>query len=180
MPLIVCPGVHDEASTQAFLQSLPSFPHRLVFPAHRYPAYSPNHVLEWLLPQRRWESGLCFVAFSAGTVGALGAARQLYRSGHQPVRGLIAIDGWGVPLIEPFPVHRLSHDEFTHRTSLLLGPQGGDHFYADPPVAHLELWRSPHRVSGQCVAPSAPQQQTTAAAFLSLLIRRYCRVDPIA
>ncbi|MGF1536417.1 MAG: hypothetical protein ACFB4J_08045 [Elainellaceae cyanobacterium] len=144
----------------------------MVFPAHRQPAYSPQHILDWLLPQPTWRQGVCFIAFSAGVVGALGAARWLHRI-HTPIK-MIAVDGWGVPLIEPFSVHRLSHDEMTHRTSLLLGPWSGDHFYADPPVEHLDLWRSPHQIIGQRVAPASSRQPTTAAAFLTELLHRYC------
>lgn len=170
---VVCPGIHPESVTLAFLQNLALAPSGcFVFPAHRQPAYSPQHLLDWLLPQPMWQQGVCFIAFSAGVVGALGAARRLHRA-HTPVK-LIAIDGWGVPLIEPFGVHRLSHDEMTHRTSLLLGPWSGEHFYADPPVDHLEMWRSPHQVGGRRTAPAYPPQATTAAAFLGELLQRYC------
>jgi len=44
----------------------------------------------------------------------------------------------GVPLVGNFPIHRLSHDYFTHWSSAVLG-SGNDSFYADPPVEHLEM-----------------------------------------
>ncbi len=111
------------------------------------------------------------MAFSAGVVGALGVARHLRRT-CVPVGGLIAIDGWGVPLTEPFPIHRLSHDAFTHDTSLLLGPDGGEHFYADPDVEHLELWRSPRQAQGWIVTGRS-RQRSTAAAFLLTTLGHY-------
>ncbi|MBD2258925.1 hypothetical protein [Pseudanabaena sp. FACHB-2040] len=89
---------------------------------------------------------LFFLSFSAGCLGAVAAARHWYALGGS-VGALFAVDGWGVALAEPFPVYRLSHDRFTHETSALLGSQHTD-FYADPPVSHLDLWRSPHEALG--------------------------------
>ena len=57
------------------------------------------------------------------------------------MKALIAFDGWGVPLVGNFPIYRISHDQFTHWSSELLG-KGDKSFYADPPVEHLDLWRS--------------------------------------
>jgi len=173
MITILCPGMHDEAATASFLRILSPPSPCLTFPAHIQPAYSPHHLVAWLeTHQLPWEQGVCFVAFSAGVVGGLGAARYLWRK-HIPVDGFIAIDGWGVPLFEPFPLHRLSHDQVTHDMSLLLGPHDGDHFYATPPVDHLTIWRSPHQVTGWRTTAQSPPQQTTAAAFLRMLLHRY-------
>ncbi|MEO0408523.1 MAG: hypothetical protein AAF289_14340 [Cyanobacteria bacterium P01_A01_bin.135] len=177
MTILLCPGMHPEAATESFKRSLSSQP-VVTFPAHVQPSYSPQHVVTWLqsgsLPLQQ---GLCIVAFSAGVVGALGAARLLWREG-VPIHTLIALDGWGVPLQEAFPTHRLSCDKFTHQTSLLLGPRSGEHFYADPSANHLQLWRSPQEVAGWRVSQGptgkrATTHRTTAAVFLNELLQRY-------
>ena len=172
--------MHAEAVTTAFARSLqfPSPPS--TFPAGTQPVYSPQHVLAWLRSCAAPSQGLCVLAFSAGVVGALGAVRVLYREGI-PIRAFIALDGWGVPLQEPFPTHRLSHDQFTHYSSRLLdspASSGEAHFYAEPAVEHLALWRSPHQVSGWQVCQDAAEQgpnkrKTTAASFIEELLQRY-------
>ena len=85
------------------------------------------------------------IAFSAGVVGASQLALIWQRLGGQ-VACLIALDGWGVPLWGDFPIYRLSHDEFTYRTSHWLG--GQSHFWATPSVEHLQLWAAPSQVRG--------------------------------
>lgn len=100
----------------------------------------------------------------------MAAARSWQQSGGT-IKALIALDGWGVPLYGDFPIHRLSHDHFTHWSSKLLGA-GLDGFYADPPVEHLELWRSPQTTQGWWEQKSQ-LQQITAVAFLALLLQRY-------
>ncbi|MCU0568633.1 MAG: hypothetical protein MUF49_18805 [Oculatellaceae cyanobacterium Prado106] len=97
-------------------------------------------------PSRIHQVPLFFVGFSAGVVGAIGAARLWHQWGGQ-VQGLAAFDGWGVPLWGDFPIYRISHDAFTHWSSALLGA-GQASFYAEPPVSHLALWRSPETVQG--------------------------------
>ncbi len=188
MYIVICPGIHNPSLTQQFLQGLlPHFANStlqqtelLVFPVDRYPAYSGFHVLHFLQEQfsdtqsaTLLKTPLVFVGFSAGVVGAIGAAwgwRGLGRS----VSALIAIDGWGVPLSGDFPIHRMSHDHFTYWSSALLGA-GTDSFYADPAVAHLDLWRSPQTVNGWWVSPddSATPTLTTAASYLTALLCRY-------
>lgn len=87
-----------------------------------------------------------FIGFSAGVIRAAIAAHLAQGLG-QTVAGLIAIDGWGVPLCDrSYPVYRFSHDSFTHLTSSLLGAPGI--FFADPPVEHLYLWEHPQKVTG--------------------------------
>lgn len=110
------------------------------------------------------------ICFSAGVVGGIGAAWAWQQSGGK-IKALIALDGWGVPLYGNFPIHRLSRDRFTHWSSQLLGA-GADSFYADPPVEHLDLWRSPHTAQGWWVRPER-QQRLTAAMFLNLLLELY-------
>lgn len=186
MSLVICPGIHDRALTQSFTrgllaasETLPSMS-LLVFPAEQYPAYSGLHILHFLHeqlscrhPDRTLNTPLVFIGFSAGVVGAMGAAWGWQASGGT-VRALIAIDGWGVPLVGTFPLHRLSHDSFTHWSSAVLGA-GEDSFYADPGVTHLELWRSPQTATGWwhlSKAATAPIA-TTAANFLTALLHRY-------
>jgi hypothetical protein len=195
--IVICPGIHSPELTQQFLLHLnqPDRPY-LVFPTDRYPAYSALHVFHFLTQQLGVELNPCpiqaktersphsipllFISFSAGVIGAIGAAWSWRLLGGQ-VRAFIAVDGWGVPLQGDFPIHRISHDAFTHWSSALLG-SGEDAFYADPPVSHLDLWRSPHTASGIHVQrsphvlhslDSQPTPLTNAADFLRMLLNRY-------
>jgi hypothetical protein len=160
MKILICPGIHPTdlsdrfvAQLQATGKSLPEF---VIFPAERLPVYSPRHVLGFLSPD------MLVIAFSAGVVGAIGAIRL---RPDKPIRALIAIDGWGVPLAGNFPIHRISHDAFTHWSSALLGA-GQESFYADPPVAHLSLWESPQLAINKTTSQSA-------AEFMTTLIQQY-------
>ncbi|MBE9180386.1 hypothetical protein IQ268_17635 [Oculatella sp. LEGE 06141] len=190
MKIVVCPGIHSLALTQRFLTALAYQPSNiLVFPAESEPAYSPIHILNFLSDALKPpDSGvdnatstvpLVFIGFSAGVVGAIAAARAWQRQGGV-VNAFIALDGWGVPLYANFPIHRVSHDYFTHWSSAWLG-NGEDSFYADPPVEHLEVWRSPQTVHGYWLPPARlatrhPTQRgqlTTAAQFLNALLDRY-------
>jgi hypothetical protein len=184
---IICPGIHDLQLTQNFLEQLQcsetsNLSHRwtqkvLIFPTQDYPAYCAIHILEFL--QRRIDQitvPIVFISFSAGVAGAIGAAWGWQLLGGT-VKAFIAFDGWGVPLYGNFPIHRLSHDYFTHWTWALLGA-GGDSFYADPPIEHLDLWRSPNTCQGWWVHPAAegkPEQRTftTAAQFVTKLLQFY-------
>ena len=194
MRLAICPGIHDPKLTEGFLGSLSlewgveteikakisnpesriSTPVR-VFPAQDYPAYSAVDILQFLCAQEPAEESLIFISFSAGVVGAIGAAWGWQGLGGE-VKAFIALDGWGVPLGGNFPIHRLSHDDFTHWSSALLGG-GGESFYADPPVEHLELWRSPQTAKGWRVCKTTNGRETksptTAAAFLVNLLTYY-------
>lgn len=75
----------------------------------------------------------------------------------------LLIDGWGVPISTQIPCYRLSHDRFTHHTSAWLGA-GMAGFYADPPVAHGDLWRSPDQVWGWVAGRSG--DRISAAAYV--------------
>lgn len=211
MSLIICPGIHSPELTTSLLAGLENITqvplkeltNYFVFPSDRYPPYSAFHILEMLyawvgkpcknskqpepdLPTNLLavssNTSLVFLGFSAGVVGAIGAARTWQRSGGQ-VKAFIAVDGWGVPLRGEFPLYRLSHDFFTHWSSMPLG-RVAESFYADPPVSHLELWRSPQTVWGQQIEeeerspfqfPGSPARPPiTAAAFLIDLLTRYC------
>lgn len=194
MSIIICPGIHESAITQSFLQELryllsnaPNFKDSeniLIFPTQNYSALSTFHILQFL--SERFDNPpatlpLLFISFSAGVVGAIGAAWGWQLLGGR-VKAFIALDGWGVPLFGTFPIHRLSHDYFTYWSSALLG-SGEDSFYANPPVEHLEIWRSPQSVQGYWVHPTASTQpqnlhqatptRLTAAEFLTMLIERY-------
>lgn len=145
----------------------------LVLPTRDYLPYSAVSI--WRLARDRLslEQPTIWLAFSAGVVGAIGAAWGWQLAGGQ-VRTFIALDGWGVPLYGSFPIHRLSHDRFTHWSSALLGA-GSDSFYADPAVEHLDLWRSPATVRGWWIPATMGRSQartrTTAAVFLRQMLQ---------
>lgn len=174
MSIVICPGIHSPELTSRFLAGLESEgyqPRELhIFPAQDYLAVSAFHILQFLSEGRRvpLHTPLIFISFSAGVVGAIGAAWGWQLLGGQ-IKAFIALDGWGVPLSGNFPIHRLSHDEFTHWSSSLLG-SGGDSFYAEPPVSHLDLWRSPQIVQGVCTSTVT---RMSAARFLVRLLTRY-------
>jgi hypothetical protein len=185
MYVLVCPGIHDLQATQEFLQALQGVMgqkplHWLIFPADRYPAYSALHIAWFLVEQLQavhsqdWlKQTVAVIGFSAGVVGAIGVAWSWRLMGGS-IAALIAIDGWGVPLAGDFPIHRLSHDYFTHWSSAWLG-SGQDSFYAEPAVEHLNLWRSPETTQGWWCSPASPNspQFTTAAQFIVTLLSRY-------
>jgi hypothetical protein len=171
--LLFCPGYHDPQLSERFLTALEPPPAIAVYlyPAPDFPPYSPHHILEFLQSQNlKAEQELIIMGFSAGVVGAIAAAKTWQRS-HGKIQAFLALDGWGVPLWADFPIYRLSHDHFTHETSLLLG--GGKlNFYADPSVDHLELLRSPQQVQGwsESRSNSTLRQPTTAKDFLNRII----------
>ncbi|ARV60495.1 hypothetical protein BZZ01_19310 [Nostocales cyanobacterium HT-58-2] len=187
MSIIICPGIHDSALTQCFLSVCQEQvikrgkSHKAVnlqvFPAEGGLSLSAFHILQFLHKhfQDRIESPVVFISFSAGVVGSILAAHKWQQSGGR-IKAFIAIDGWGVPLWGKFPIHRMSHDYFTHWSSSLLG-SGENSFYADPPVEHLEMWGSPQTVQGYWVnslyGESPPKEYLSAAEFLHLLLKRY-------
>ncbi|NEP02915.1 MAG: hypothetical protein F6K58_30545 [Symploca sp. SIO2E9] len=187
MNIIICPGIHKPELTRDFLEALQSnnslnlsnywTQKILVFPTQNYPAYSAVHILEFLQHYSiSVQTPLVFISFSAGVVGAIGAAWGWQLLGGK-VKALIAIDGWGVPLAGDFPIHRLSHDYFTHWSSALLGA-GEDSFYAEPAIEHLDLWQKPNLFQGWWVYPAVeevPERRifTTAAEFIINLLQRY-------
>ena len=188
MRLVICPGIHDPKLTDRFLEGLSevwgdaeprqntqtSYPVK-IFPAHKHPPFSALDIFHFLCSQELAGESLVFVSFSAGVVGAIGAAWMWQQIGGK-VAALIALDGWGVPLGGTFPIHRISHDSFTHWSSAILG-SGGDGFYADPPVEHLDLWREPQTVKGWQISQIADRIETTkpatAATFLVHLLKQY-------
>ena len=188
MTLVICPGIHDPKLTDCFLERLSevwgnvetrqntqTFDSVKVFPAHKHPAFSALDIFHFLCSQELAGESLVFVSFSAGVVGAIGAAWMWQQIGGQ-VEAFFALDGWGVPLGGTFPIHRISHDRFTHWSSAILG-NGGDSFYADPAIAHLDLWREPQTAKGwhvsQTCAGIETTAPTTAAKFLVHLLKQY-------
>lgn len=144
MPIIICPGIHDPQLTELFIQAIQDkiSQNYLVLPTSEYLPYSAIAVYQWLAQQGLSNTEpLAFITFSAGVVGGFGAAIAWQLQGGK-VERLIAIDGWGMPLVANFPIFRVSHDYFTHWSSGMLGSASAG-FYADPGVEHLDLWRSP-------------------------------------
>jgi hypothetical protein len=178
MTIIISPGIHEPELTESFIvECLNPATDILTFPGEGVLTLSALHILQFLSARlgNKLESPVIFIGFSAGVVGAIGAATKWQLQGGN-VQAFIAIDGWGVPLWGNFPIHRLSHDYFTHWSSAILG-SGEDNFYADPPVDHLSMWRSPQKVQGHWADPSIrfpqPQNSLNAAEFLHLLLKRY-------
>jgi hypothetical protein len=187
MTIIICPGIHSPDLTESFLSGLlevatdKSTNRNSVdirtFEAEGCLALSGFHILDFIQESIRHKvvSPIVFISYSAGVVGAIHAAYMWQLLGGQ-IKALIAIDGWGVPLWGNFPIHRMSHDYFTHWSSCLIG-SGEDNYYADPPVDHIDMWRVPQNVQGWWINSSTlkspPNQRVTAAEFLYALIRRY-------
>ncbi len=169
MQILICPGIHSPALTEKFIAAVALPLNKIsVFPSDRQPVYSPQHILEFFSPR----DSVVIIAFSAGVVGAIAAARIWHRQG-SPILALIAIDGWGVPLFGDFPIHRVSHDRFTHWSSKLLGGSTTS-FYADPAVDHLRLWHSPQTVQGL----AEPSDQTgTVATFISEIVQQFGTIE---
>jgi len=161
--LVVIPGDHSSAekraATVAFRTAL-ALPHCCL---ETGPPWSSRAVRGLLAPLAGAE--VTVIAYSAGVVGAAAALAGDWARRHRiEIRALVALDGWLVPLFVPFPVYRLSHDPFTHRTSRPFG-MGRTNFYADPPVSHLDLWANPQAVAGWAVGAGEPRR-TDALAFL--------------
>jgi hypothetical protein len=204
MTIVICPGYHPPELTIDFLKGLGRTPARslsgasflsqeIIYPADRYPPYSSLYLLTFLRQQLRIRQPdkdkvdpklhpLLWIGFSAGVVAAIGAA-HLWQAAGGTVKAVIAIDGWGVPLWGNFPIHRVSHDAFTHWSSALLGG-GEDSFYADPTVQHLDLWRSPQQIWGYYIKSSQSKlsasqklpnqyQRITASELLNCWLCQY-------
>jgi hypothetical protein len=188
MSIIICPGIHEPELTESFRVGLldvvvrdsaiaPNAANILVYPGKDFLVLSALHILQFL--RHRFtgslKSPIILISFSAGVVGAIGAAHLWQLFGGR-VRAFIAIDGWGVPLQGNFPIHRMSHDYFTHWSSCLLGC-GQNNFYAEPAVDHLSIWRSPQIVQGcwvdSSIEISPPKGRLTATDFLLMLLKHY-------
>lgn len=149
MPIVIIPGIHSSELTDRFVGSIKDKIDRdyLILPTEECLPYNAIAIYRWLLRQQLNKTQpLSFIAFSAGVVGAIGAAIAWQLQGGK-IHGFIAFDGWGMPLVANFPIYRVSHDYFTHWSSGILG-MGTENFYAEPAIEHLELWRSPERCQG--------------------------------
>jgi len=175
--VLVCPGVQELSATQAFVAALRSRlapEDQLWCLGPEVLPYSSAHILAALSQRCDAQKPLLWLSYSAGVVGSLGAAWAWQAMGGT-VTAFVALDGWGMPLGGAFPIHRLSHDDFTHWSSALLGT-GSENFYADPPVSHADLWRSPAEVRGWQVTRvpgGETRSPTTALEFLVALRHRY-------
>ncbi|AFZ45599.1 hypothetical protein PCC7418_3487 [Halothece sp. PCC 7418] len=166
--IIICPGFHPPQLTQNFISAIglshPSDPKCLVIPTNIAP-YNGIEIYHWLSQQLNPSPpALSFVGFSAGVVGAIATA-WIWQQQGGTVNSLIAVDGWGVPLIGSFPIYRVSHDPFTHLTSGLLG-FGQENFYCLPEVSHLQLWQSPDRAWGWWEIKSGCRVRCSAAKMM--------------
>ena len=187
MSIFICPGFHLPQLTQSFLQELSLSNSKSILPVNTriynsrlYTTVSAVHILQDLIKaygQPRQATPVLFISFSAGVLGALGAAWGWQLLGGK-VKAVIAIDGWGVPLMGNFPIHRLSHDYFTHQTSIVIN-RPEDSFYADPEATHLQMWRSPSTVTGWATsAANFPERSRfNAAEFIWLLLKRYQEIE---
>lgn len=172
--IVICPGFHPPQLTEDFITAM-GWRDRaaldfLVIP----PTILPYNVLDlyrWLSEQcDRKRSSLSFIGFSAGVVGAMGTALVWQQQGGT-VNGLIAFDGWGVPLFGFFPIYRVSHDDFTHTTSQLLG-KGCENFYCSPAIPHLRLWQSPDRAWGWWEIQPGCRVRCSAAKMINEVLVR--------
>ncbi|MDJ0732695.1 MAG: hypothetical protein QNJ47_01195 [Nostocaceae cyanobacterium] len=187
MKIVICPGIHEAQLTNSFLSGLQGLiptgsnlstkVNILIYPYHNFLSLSGIHIFQFLQEQLKdkLESPVVFIGFSAGVVGAMFAAWK-WQMWTGNVKAFIAIDGWGVPVCGNFPIHRISHDDFTHWSSKILG-SGDNNFYADPPVEHLEIWRSPQKVPGWWVdslmGEAPAKRRLSAGEFLYLLLEHY-------
>lgn len=189
MSVVVCPGMHNSDLTQRFVLGLQSEARNtqtqklslLISPNQDHVVLSAFHLLQFLhehLGCPQTATPVVFISFSAGVVGAIKAAWGWQLLGGK-VKALIALDGWGVPLFGNFGIHRLSHDYFTHWSSVVLG-SGEDNFYAEPQVPHLEMWRSPQTIEGWWVRSFAGKSRLrtrlSVAQFLIMLLELYAEI----
>ncbi|MBR8830883.1 MAG: hypothetical protein N5P05_000193 [Chroococcopsis gigantea SAG 12.99] len=172
MSIIICSGIHSHNLTIDFINGLKrsgiGSDNYAIVPIHYNPPLFPLALALWLKTNFADDDrAITIISFSAGVVGAIVAA-NLWQFWGGKIAKFIAVDGWGVPLMGDFPIYRLSHDYFTHWSSVIGG--GGERdFYAQPAVSHLDLWRFPHESRGWEIA-GAKKTYTNAAAFLSELL----------
>ena len=150
--IVIIPGIHSATLTTSFVEGMQNIigaGNYLILPTERYAPYDAVAIARWLkqyYPSPQDAPTLSFIAFSAGVVGSIIAANQWQLQGGK-IDSFVAFDGWGMPLLGNFPIYRVSHDRFTHFTSIMLGG-GKQSFFADPQVEHLAIWRSPNSCWG--------------------------------
>ena len=174
MPIIICPGIHVSELTEQFVKGIQNIigqQRYLIFPTDQYPPYSAIAVYNWLKKQSfsgAETQSLSFIAFSAGVVGSIGAALAWELQGGK-VNYFVAFDGWGMPLIGNFPIHRVSHDYFTHWSSNITGGATCS-FYAETKIEHLDLWRSPGLCWGWETIAHGQKTRITLNNYLAKII----------
>jgi len=92
--IIICPGFHSPQLTSNFITAMgweTASKDFLIVPETILP-YDFSAIGQWLWQQVSPQTPLSFLGFSAGVVGALGAALFWQQNGGI-VKGLIAIDG---------------------------------------------------------------------------------------
>ncbi len=173
MSIVFCPGFHSPSLTENFISSLYFIPRNNIFilPTEKYPPYDGLHILQLMIKNIKLTQPVLLISFSAGVVGAISSA-YLWQILGGKITALIAIDGWGVPLISNFPIYRLSHDYFTHWSSNLLG-SGKSSFYANPPVAHLQMLTNPDNIKGWCIENNDIKINTTVTKYIKLLLQEH-------
>ena len=169
MQLLICPGYHAPELTGSFLRCLK----RQVSPTRLWvvPIWQSWGALPWLFHPRqgpKQDQPLQIIAFSAGVVAAYPLALAWHhRGGH--VR-LLALDGWGMPLMGGFSICRMSHDRWTHSTTYLPSPgESQGYFYAEPAVDHLFMWQAPHATIGTGAINGAIRKMT-ALDFIATVL----------
>ena len=170
MQLLISPGCHSPELTHSFLRSLRSAiaPQQLwVLPVCLTPWGLSDLLHNQLTPQL--DQPLHIIAFSAGVVVAYPIALAWQSMGG--ASHMIAMDGWGMPLLGTFKISRMSHDRWTHDTTYFpSAPESQGSFYADPAVEHLTLWQSPDLVLGQGVIGETCQSMT-AMEFIAMALQ---------
>jgi hypothetical protein len=168
---LICPGIHPHSETDNFVQDLTikgvKREKLLILPTENYPPISALHIFSFL-QQNHPQQPLTIISFSAGVVGAIGAA-WLWQKWGGEIRTFIALDGWGMPLFGNFSIYSLSHDYFTYSTWGKFNSNAGS-FYANPPVEHLQLWRSPKNVRGYFINANGKTELTTAINLIVSLL----------
>ncbi len=170
MQLLIFPGYHASALTDSFLHSLL----RVVTPDRLWvlPLWASPGALPWLLtsPQApQLNQMLYIIAFSAGVVAMYPLA--LAWQGMGGTSRVVAVDGWGMPLLGNLAIYRMSHDRWTHRTTYFpSAAESRGYFYAEPAVEHLALWQSPHLARGMGAIGSLPRPMT-ALEFMQAALK---------
>lgn len=163
---MICPGVHDPAWTRQWLKGMNLDQSEICCLPPSVPVYSPKAVLQFYQAGCELTQPLMIVAYSAGNLGALGAAIQ-WQKGGGIVAKFIAVDPWGVPLRANFPIISLSHDACTDFYCQAWGIR--DRFVANPPVSHQKLWQCPQSAWGLGLI-HGKSRRLTAQTFIHQLL----------